>query len=463
MAEVLEIALSAIKPDPENPRSKITGVDELAASLDFVGLLEPVRVRQLGADGDGLYLVVNGHRRLEAARKLDWETIDAILVDVSSAEDEAMIPVEALAANTARTDLGAEELGLAIGKLNGMGISDQEIIRALAVDETTVAQALVIAAAPKKARTVALKGLGREPTLIEAAALVKYSDNPDDLMRLRATIVDDPSYLPHDIAGIEQRRTHERQVTDLLESLGDVARVAEWREHQGPPAGVQPLANLLTEDGKRLTTTNHIGCPGHAVVITNVEADWDKPPKAVFVCRDYPANSHQLKDASKAKSKGAVTRAAGDEAASAARREVITNNRAWEPATEVRLEWLVDYLARTKPSARADIWMIDELLKDSRELASLEEALVNDVITEAKIKGDRYGGWEIPASITGARRRVLVLGMIVAARERQLKTSTWRPQPYHREMLARYLSFLGKEGYPLSAVEKIVATAKGGE
>jgi ParB family chromosome partitioning protein len=103
------LPVSSIQPSPRNPRHNLTGIDELAASLQAYGLMQPVVVRRL-AEG---YQLVAGHRRLEAARSLGWLEIAAVVRDES--EDEAYILT--LVENLQREDLTADEEAEALGVL----------------------------------------------------------------------------------------------------------------------------------------------------------------------------------------------------------------------------------------------------------------------------------------------------------------------------------------------------------
>src|SRR2546425_6185033 len=60
--EVQWLPLEAITASQRNPRRKLDRIDELAASLDAHGLLQPVLVRPV----DNHYELVAGHRRFQA-------------------------------------------------------------------------------------------------------------------------------------------------------------------------------------------------------------------------------------------------------------------------------------------------------------------------------------------------------------------------------------------------------------
>ena len=73
-----EIALDAITPNPRQPRRTFDdeALDELAASITEVGLLQPVVVRNLGG---GRYELVMGERRWRASGRAGLDYIPAIV------------------------------------------------------------------------------------------------------------------------------------------------------------------------------------------------------------------------------------------------------------------------------------------------------------------------------------------------------------------------------------------------
>jgi ParB family chromosome partitioning protein len=95
------IPLESVSPSPRNPRQRLDGIDELAASLTAHGLLQPIVVRRCSSG----YQLVAGHRRYEAARHLGWVEIPAVIRDESDEQAYILTLVE----NLQREDLSPKE------------------------------------------------------------------------------------------------------------------------------------------------------------------------------------------------------------------------------------------------------------------------------------------------------------------------------------------------------------------
>jgi ParB family chromosome partitioning protein len=81
-------------------------VPQLAASMQAYGLLQPVVVRPV----EGGYVLLAGHRRVEAARYLGWETISAIVRQATDDEAYLLTVVD----NLQRQDLSPREESAAL-------------------------------------------------------------------------------------------------------------------------------------------------------------------------------------------------------------------------------------------------------------------------------------------------------------------------------------------------------------
>ena len=131
-----------IDPNPDQPRSELTRIEELAASIAEYGLLQPVVVSPAV---DGRYTLIAGHRRLEAHKYLAknhentvrWSSIDAIERDGHS--DERL--VLALLENLSREDLPESDIVKGLHLLHELRQWHQsEIARRLGVSRQWISQ-----------------------------------------------------------------------------------------------------------------------------------------------------------------------------------------------------------------------------------------------------------------------------------------------------------------------------------
>jgi ParB family chromosome partitioning protein len=111
-AHFAEIPLDAITPNPRQPREVFDedALSELVTSIQEVGLLQPVVVRQLGPDR---YELIMGERRWRACRKAGLEAIPAI---VRATDDEKLL-LDALLENLHRAQLNPIEEAAAYDQL----------------------------------------------------------------------------------------------------------------------------------------------------------------------------------------------------------------------------------------------------------------------------------------------------------------------------------------------------------
>ena len=101
-----DIELKKIQPNRLNPRLEFTkvGLDDLAASIKRVGILEPIVVRLINKAN---FEIVVGERRYRAAQQVGLDKIPAIVKDCS---DEEVMEIN-LVENIQREDLTAVEKG----------------------------------------------------------------------------------------------------------------------------------------------------------------------------------------------------------------------------------------------------------------------------------------------------------------------------------------------------------------
>ena len=124
-ARFAEIPVDAIMPNPKQPRQVFDeeALEELKTSIQEVGFLQPIVVRQLD---DEKYELVMGERRWRAAQAVGRESIPAIVRDT---RDDAMLR-DALLENIHRANLNPLEEAAAYQQLlEEFGATHEELAR----------------------------------------------------------------------------------------------------------------------------------------------------------------------------------------------------------------------------------------------------------------------------------------------------------------------------------------------
>ena len=142
-----EVALADIVPNPDQPRTnfKPEEIEELAASIEKEGLLQPIVVR---AQGDR-YQIIAGERRWQACRSLGLRNVP---VRIISANDDKAIEL-ALVENIQRSDLNPIEEAYGYKRLmERRGMTQSEVATAVSKGRSTIANALRLLALPEDAQ-----------------------------------------------------------------------------------------------------------------------------------------------------------------------------------------------------------------------------------------------------------------------------------------------------------------------
>ena len=135
---IITVPVNDIIPNREQPRVRFSeeAMEDLKKSIVENGILEPPVVRRRG---DFFELVV-GERRFRAAKALNFDTIEVIVMDVES--DEKML-VLSLIENIQRDDLNAIEEGKAYQQImNKMNLTQEEVASVVGKSRSTVANTM---------------------------------------------------------------------------------------------------------------------------------------------------------------------------------------------------------------------------------------------------------------------------------------------------------------------------------
>ncbi|WP_326550697.1 ParB/RepB/Spo0J family partition protein [Micromonospora sp. NBC_01813] len=229
-ARFAELPVSAIVPNPKQPRQVFDdeALEELKISIEQVGFLQPIVVRQLD-DGEQ-YELVMGERRWRAAQAIGREVIPAIIRET---KDDAMLR-DALLENIHRANLNPLEEAAAYQQLlDEFGATHEELARRIGRSRPQISNTIRLLNLPAQVQrrvAVGVLSAGHARALLglddsaaqDALALRIVAEGlsvraTEELVALAAT--EDQAKRP----GTAQRRAkpHAPALTDLADRLSD--------------------------------------------------------------------------------------------------------------------------------------------------------------------------------------------------------------------------------------------------
>lgn len=144
-----EVLLSAISSNPNNPRKAFKGknFDELVASIEQKGIIEPIIIRQIFEGGPKAYEIVAGERRYQAASKLHMQTVPAIIRQLSDDEAFDFMIIENLQRENLTQFEEAESFKLYVDKHGEESIPD--LAERTGIHPTYIRRRLAVLTLPK--------------------------------------------------------------------------------------------------------------------------------------------------------------------------------------------------------------------------------------------------------------------------------------------------------------------------
>ena len=134
-AGINEIELSKIEVNPFQPRTRFDeeALNELAASIKEIGLIQPITLRKIG---DEKYQIIAGERRFRASQLAGLQSIPAY---IRKAKDEGMLEL-ALVENIQREDLNAIEIAMSYQRLmDELQFTQEELSTRIGKNRSTIA------------------------------------------------------------------------------------------------------------------------------------------------------------------------------------------------------------------------------------------------------------------------------------------------------------------------------------
>lgn len=153
---ILYLPVWEIHPNPNQPRTvfSVKGLEELSASIQEHGILQPLTVRRLE---DRSYELISGERRLRAAKLARLETVPCILLKADDMESSLLALIE----NLQRRDLDFVDEALALEQLiSTYHLSQEEAARRIGKSQSAVANKLrLLKLSPQVLETLRSHGL----------------------------------------------------------------------------------------------------------------------------------------------------------------------------------------------------------------------------------------------------------------------------------------------------------------
>lgn len=146
--ETDEVEIDRIAPNPDQPRTqfKKEEIEELAASIEKDGLLQPILVRQIA---DGTYQIIAGERRWQASKAAGLKKVP---VRIKEVDDDQALEL-ALIENIQRSDLNPIEEAYGYRRLmERRSMTQAEVAQAVSKGRSTVANVLRLLDLPEEAQ-----------------------------------------------------------------------------------------------------------------------------------------------------------------------------------------------------------------------------------------------------------------------------------------------------------------------
>ena len=155
MSEMAEVTLSAIEPNPLQPRTMFDdeALQELSASIAQLGVIQPITLKPNGKDK---YIIISGERRWRASQLAGLETIPAYIREVDDENLHAMALVE----NIQRENLNAIEIALGMKRLiEECGLTQEAMAEKVGKKRSTVSNYMRLLSMPSEVQLALKDGI----------------------------------------------------------------------------------------------------------------------------------------------------------------------------------------------------------------------------------------------------------------------------------------------------------------
>lgn len=275
-------------------------VDDLAASIAVIGVLEPLVV--IPQPDTGRWTIYMGHRRRAAAHRAaelitanpEDYGLDAVQA-AERAESLLQLPchergdldqpghdvLSQIAENRERLDLTDADVARGLQLALDDGLDAKVIAAATGVKLATVRAAEKLAALPDSAHAAMAAG---QLDIDQAAQLHEYADDPKAVERILRS-----SHLGYALAAEGQKREDKARTATLRATLTEAGFTLVSKPKDFPWTSRAAALSDLGDDGVQRAPQDPEPVDGHAVF---VEGGYGGP-RAVHICLDPDAHGHQ--------------------------------------------------------------------------------------------------------------------------------------------------------------------------
>lgn len=155
MSEMAEVEISAIEPNPLQPRTSFDdeALSELSTSIAQLGVIQPITLKP---NGKGRYIIISGERRWRAAKMAGLESLPAYIREVDDENLHAMALVE----NIQRENLNAIEIALGMKRLvEECGLTQEAMAEKVGKKRSTVSNYMRLLSMPSEVQLALKEGL----------------------------------------------------------------------------------------------------------------------------------------------------------------------------------------------------------------------------------------------------------------------------------------------------------------